>query len=396
MYIAERVRKLGVAPTRRYNKIVQDMEAKGIKVLKLSVGQPDIQVPERFFEAITAHTNHLLQYAYSPGIPEMRSAQRRYYQSRGLEFQEDEIFITSGATEALTFALLTTCDIGDSIVLIEPFYTNYALLTDVYGLQINAVSTSVETGYRIPEDDVLDAAVTENTRAILISNPGNPTGRVYTEEELERLIRFALRHDITLIADEVYREFNFSGRPFRSLASYPEIQNHLLLLDSVSKKYAACGARVGSISTKNPVYAEQLMKLCQMRLATPTLEQIGAAALSDLDEGYFAQIDALYRSRREALAQALSRIPNIRFSTPEGAFYSLVALPVEDAEDFVVWTLTNFSKQGETILTTPAEGFYFTPGLGRNEIRISYAVHVDILRRAISLLGEALQAYLRR
>lgn len=396
MYLSKRIQALGVSPTRKYNQLAKEVEARGTRILRLSVGQPDLPAPELFFERIAHPKTHKLPYADSPGLADMRNAQSRYYAKKGLEFKPEEIFITTGATEALMFSMLTCCDPGDSFLLVEPFYTNYALLTGILGLNVDIVRTGIESNYEIPSVEEMEKSLTPSTRAILFANPGNPTGRVYTEEELDRLVELAVKHDLYIISDEVYREFNFSGRPFKSLAEYPEAAELLILLDSASKKYAACGARVGSIATKNKTLAAQFMKLCQMRLAAPTLDQWAVAGLVELPDSYFEEVDALYRRRKAVLAEALSRIEGVKYSNPEGAFYTLASLPVENADDFVVWTLSEFSDNGETFLPTPAEPFYLTPGAGKNEIRISYAVDEKVLTRACEIMAAALKAYRAR
>lgn len=391
--LSKRIQKLKVSPNRKYNSLAADAEKRGIKVNRLNVGQPDLEAPDLFFEAIHNYPERKLPYANSQGIRDMIQAQIRYYRERNLHYESDQIFISAGAAEGLIFSLLTVCDPGDGVLLIEPFYTNYELITDLIGIEIHPVTTSIANNYRVPSKEVMEKALKPNTRAILLSNPGNPTGRVYSREEMQTIHDLVVDNDLILIADEVYREFNFSGRDFISFADYPDLDQKLILLDSASKKYAACGARIGSLATKNPELAASILKLCQMRLSAPILEQVGVAALAELDENYFNPVTELYQRRKDVLLSSLKELENIRFSQPEGAFYTLVQLPLDNAEDFVIWLLKEFQYEGETILPTPAESFYSTHGLGRNEVRISYCIDEEILKKSITILAHALEEY---
>lgn len=291
------------------------------------------------------------------------------------------------------FSLLTLCDVGDAVVLAEPFYTNYKLVADLYGLDIQVVKTSIDNNYQIPSLEELESIITDKSKAILLANPGNPTGRVYTKDEMDRLVKVAKDHSLVIIADEVYREFNYTDRPFVSFASYADMDQQVILLDSASKKYAACGSRIGTLATKNKDIAASILKLCQMRLSAPTLEQFAVSSLHELDQSYFDDVAAKYDHRRRKLQAALEEIKDVQFSIPEGAFYTLVSLPMENAEDFVIWLLNDFEDNGETILPSPAEAFYATEGAGRNEIRISYCVSEDVLIRAVEILDKALDQY---
>lgn len=391
--LSQRIQDLGVSPNRKYLPYTNAASARGIEVIKLNVGQPDIDTPDLYFEAIESFPDKKLGYANSKGIDPMIQAQIEYYEKYGLSYNKDEVLITSGASEAIIFLIISLCNPGDGVILLEPYYVNYSLIIDILGVEIHPIQTSVATNYAVPDAATLDEAVKENSKVLMVSNPGNPTGRVYSKEEMDRIHDFVLRHDLILIADEVYREFNFSGREFTSFAEYDDLQENLVLLDSASKKYAACGARVGSLASKNDEIIAALTKLCQMRLAIPQMEQYAVSKLVNLDDSYFDQVRDLYESRKNVLFQALEAIEDIQFSKPEGAFYTLVKLPVDSAEDFVIWTLENFEVNGKTMLPSPAETFYATPGLGKDEIRISYCIDAEKLKEGINILDKALDAY---
>ncbi len=391
--LSERIQKLAVSPNRKFNPYAAAAEARGTKILSLNIGQPDIDAPDLYFEAMGKYPKKHLPYANSKGITEMIDAQVDYYEKKDLHFSPDEIFVTVGAMEGIMFSLLTLCDVGDAVVLAEPFYTNYKLVTDLYGLDIQVVKTSIDNNYQIPSLEELESIITDKSKAILLANPGNPTGRVYTKDEMDRLVKVAKDHSLVIIADEVYREFNYTDRPFVSFASYADMDQQVILLDSASKKYAACGSRIGTLATKNKDIAASILKLCQMRLSAPTLEQFAVSSLHELDQSYFDDVAVKYDHRRRKLQAALEEIKDVQFSIPEGAFYTLVSLPMENAEDFVIWLLNDFEDNGETILPSPAEAFYATEGAGRNEIRISYCVSEDVLIRAVEILDKALDQY---
>ncbi|MDD7592865.1 MAG: pyridoxal phosphate-dependent aminotransferase [Peptoniphilaceae bacterium] len=393
MKLSNRIEQLAISPTRRYLGLAQEVEAAGTRVLRLSIGQPDIAAPNEYFEALGQLTRGTVPYPPAMGIPAMRKAQSDYYKKYGIDYAPEEIFITTGATEGITFAIQTLCDPGDAIMLIEPFYTNYGMIAQMQDVETVAITTSVHDNYSLPSLETFESLYSDNLRAILFANPGNPTGRVYTEEELQIIVDFALKHDLYVISDEVYREFNFTERPFVSMYDFEEIRDHLFLIDSASKKYALCGARVGSIATKNEYLKEAMVKLSQMRLGCPHAEQVAVAKLINLDDRYFDGVRELYRNRRDALREALEAVGTLEFSEPEGAFYTMIRLPVKNAEDYVVWLLKNFSIDHETVLLTPASGFYKTPGAGIDEVRVSYCVDADILRRAIHIVAEGLKEY---
>lgn len=393
MNVAKRVKELPVSPTRRYLGMAKAAEERGINVIRLSIGQPDLPTPREYFEALKQIPEGTVRYPNATGIDDMRKAQQAYYARYGIQYAADDIFVTGGAMEGIRFAITATCNPGDIILLIEPFYTNYNMITHLFGAEVRAVTTQAEDNYAIPDESAFEAQYDEKMKAILLSNPCNPNGRVYRRKELETIVCFAKKHDLVVISDEVYREFNFTPHPFISLYEFEEIRDQLILLDSASKKYAACGTRIGTAATSNAELKQALAKLCQMNLGVSSTEQCAVAALSRVDERYHEGVREIYRSRREAMLNAFAEMKDIRYSEPEGAFYSLVKLPVDNAEKFIQWLLNDFSVDGETVLVTPAADFYYTPGLGEDEIRISYCVDEEELVRALRIIRKGLQAY---
>lgn len=393
MKLSKRTETLQVSPTRKFTQLASQMEKKGKKILRLSVGQPDIEAPSLFFQAMASYPKRTLPYPPSQGLEGLRQAQSDYYKQYGIDYTKEEIFITSGATEAIIFSILSLCDPKDSVLVIEPFYANYKLIANILGNPVYAIPTSIKNNYEIPSLEEMEKALKPDTKVLLFSNPSNPTGRIYSKEELDRLAAFALKHDLFIISDEVYRELNLSGHPFHSMAAYEELKDQLILLDSASKKYAVCGARIGSIASKNKELTKNLMKLCQMRIATATIEQYAVSkCMEELKEDYFQKVVQIYKKRKDLLNKRLKEL-HLAHSEPEGAFYTLVQLPVEDAEDFQTWLLEEFEDQNETILMAPALGFYLTENLGRDEVRISYCVEEKILERTMDILKIALEAY---
>lgn len=393
MNVAKRVKELPVSPTRRYLGMAKAAEKRGLKVIRLSIGQPDLPTPREYFEALKQIPEGTVRYPNATGIDEMRTAQQAYYARYGINYSADDIFVTAGAMEGIRFAITAVCNPGDIMLLIEPFYTNYNMITHLFGVDVRAITTRAEDHYAIPDESAFEAQYDERMKAILLSNPCNPNGRVYRREELETIARFAKKHDLVIISDEVYREFNFTPHPFISFYELEDIRENLVLLDSASKKYAACGTRIGTAATSNTELKQAFTKLCQMNLGVSSTEQSAVAALSRVDERYHEGVREIYRSRREAMLHAFSKMKDIRYSEPEGAFYSLVKLPVDNAENFIQWLLNDFSVDGETVLVTPAADFYYTPGLGEDEIRISYCVEEDDLVRALRIIEKGLAVY---
>ncbi len=393
MELSKRSNRLQSSPIRKFIPIADATKKRGIKVYHLNIGQPDIETPKEFMEAIKKYDEKTIYYAKSKGSEELIEKMVAYYKRFGMDFEKDEILITNGGSEALSFVISTVCDSGDEIIIPEPFYTNYNAFATINGVNIKVVPTNPEDGFKLPAIQEFEKVINEKTRAILISNPCNPTGAIYTKEQLEILRELALKHNLFIISDEVYREFTYDGMEFMSIALFEDISDRVIIVDSVSKRFSACGARIGNIASKNSEFMKGILKMNQSRLCSPTLEMIGAAALYDMPEEYFKDVLKEYESRRDILFEGLMNIEGIECKKPKGAFYIVASLPVDNAEDFVKFMLQEFSDNNETLMITPAENFYGTPGKGRNQARITYTLNKNDLKRAIELLQLGLKAY---
>ena len=394
MNVSDRIRSVFASPIRKLSPYAAAAKAANKKVYHLNIGQPDIQTPPAFLEAIRAFDEEVIAYGDSRGNTRLLQAIQKYYHGWGMEFDTEEITITSGGSEALLIAMMAVCDPGDELLVFEPFYANYLSFANVLGVNIKAVTTFAEKGYQLPGEAAVEACITPRTKALLITNPGNPTGRVLTDQEMDLVARVTRRHDLALIVDEVYREFVY-GFKFRSFGTLPELEDNLIIVDSLSKRYSACGARIGALLSHNADFNTQIMKYCQARLCCPELEQIGAAALYATPRQYLVNVNDEYRHRRDTIERALSKLPGVTFSTPQGAFYTMAKLPVDSAEKFAIWLLERFDSHGETVMIAPGDGFYLTPGLGRDETRLAYVLNCADLERAVAILGEALKVYPR-
>ena len=349
--------------------------------------------PAAYFQAVRNTADPVLAYAPSPGMPELVSAVQAYYRGLGVSYEPGHILITASGSEALTFLMLCILDEGDEVLIPEPFYPNYNTFVRAAGGVIRPIPTTPAEGYRFADRARLEALITDRTRAILFSDPGNPTGAVLTAEERRTLADVALEHGLYLVADEVYREFTYGGQGRATMAALEDLSDHLVLIDSVSKRFSACGARVGCLISKNQRLMAEALKLCQARLSVATLDQQAAAALYRTAPGYFDAVRQEYRSRRDTVLRKLRAIPGVICADPQGAFYVMAALPIRDADHFQQWLLTDFSGQGETVMFAPGGPFYATPGRGRNEIRIAYVLKPAALERAMELLALGLKAY---
>lgn len=392
MKLSQRIQSLTSSPIRKLSPYADAAKAAGKKVYHLNIGQPDIKTPDQFMDSIREYKAPVIAYSNSKGEMFLLKAIQKYYAEKGMEYAIEDIFVTNGGSEALTFAVMGLCDPGDEVMVFEPFYANYTTFCKQYGAKINAVPTSVDNGYHLPGEEEIEKHITPNTKAILLTNPGNPTGVVYTEAEQEMISRIVRKHNLALIADEVYREFVYDGA-YRSFGTMPELDDNLIIIDSVSKRYSACGARIGCIISKNKEFSKQIIKCCQARLCSPILEQVGAAALYTTPVSYLEEVNKEYKKRRDTIVAALQKLPGVKASDPKGAFYIMVSLPVDDAEKFAIWTLENFAIDGETVMFAPGNGFYSTAGTGVNEARLAYVLKSEDLERAIYILGEALKAY---
>ena len=394
MRYSERITTMQSSPIRKLAPIASSAKAKGIKIYHLNIGQPDIKTPKVFFEAVKNFNNEVLEYAVSPGLPELISSLQQYYTTYNMDFESDEILVTNGGSEALLFALMATCDPKDNILVPEPFYSNYNGFSQSINDNITPITTKAEEGFHLPSKEKIQSLITSKTRAILISNPGNPTGTVYTKKELYMISEIAKENDLWIISDEVYREFVYDGLEYTSFGNIKEVEDRVIIIDSVSKRYSACGARIGSIASKDKTLIAEILKLCQGRLCVSTLDQVGSVELYNTPSSYFTEVNNEYKNRRDVLYNELIKVKGVICKKPAGAFYIVAKLPIENAEDFVIWMLTDFNKDGETVMACPAEDFYATPGLGRDEIRLAYVLKEDDLHKAAIILKEGLEKYL--
>ena len=393
MKFSKRLSSMQESPIRKLAPFATAAKAEGVKVYHLNIGQPDIITPIGFFDAVKNFDKKVLEYAGSQGIPELIEAIRKYYTTYDMNFANEDIIITNGGSEALLFSFMAACDPGDNILIPEPFYTNYNGFAQCLNVNVKSITTVAENGFHLPSKDEILAKIDDKTSAILVVNPGNPTGCVYTKEEVRMIADIAKEKDLWIIADEVYREFVYEGLQYTSFGNMKDVEDRVIIIDSVSKRYSACGARIGSIACKNKKFMAEVMKVCQGRLCVATIEQLGAAALYDTPASYFKEVNDEYRKRRDVLYEELMKADGVICEKPMGAFYIVAKLPVENAEDFVAWTLKEFRRDNETVMCTPAEGFYSTPGLGKNEVRLAYVLKEEDLRRAGKLLKEALEDY---
>ena len=394
MRYSERITTMQSSPIRKLAHIASSAKAKGIKIYHLNIGQPYIKTPKVFFEAVKNFNNEVLEYAVSPGLPELISSLQQYYTTYNMDFESDEILVTNGGSEALLFALMATCDPKDNILVPEPFYSNYNGFSQSINVNITPITTKAEEGFHLPSKEKIQSLITSKTKAILISNPGNPTGTVYTKKELYMISEIAKENDLWIISDEVYREFVYDGLEYTSFGNIKEVEDRVIIIDSVSKIYSACGARIGSIASKDKTLIAEILKLCQGRLCVSTLDQVGSVELYNTPSSYFTEVNNEYKNRRDVLYNELIKVKGVICKKPAGAFYIVAKLPIENAEDFVIWMLTDFNKDGETVMACPAEDFYATPGLGRDEIRLAYVLKEDDLHKAVIILKEGLEKYL--
>ena len=393
MQFSSKIQQCHLSPMRKFHPYALAAEKRGVKIHHLNIGQPDIPTPPAFFDAVRHYRSDVLSYAPSPGVPEYVAAVQRYYQRIGAPLAEEDILATTGGSEALQMVMCCLLDEGDEILIPEPFYPNYDTFVHVAGGTIRPIHSSPEEGYRYAQRQRIEPLIHERTRAILITNPGNPTGTVLTPEEMTVIADIAREHGLFLVADEVYREFVYGGEPLSTFLTLPGLEENLIVVDSVSKRFSACGARVGALISRNRDFLAQAMKLCQGRLCSATLDQLGAAALYGVDPSYFDATRDEYRRRRNACVEGLHRIPGVVCEEPKGAFYLMAKLPVDDADKFQTWLLEEFEDRGETLMFAPGEGFYGTPGKGKDEIRIAYVLNEGDIRRSMELLGLAIARY---
>lgn len=382
------------SPIRKFSPIATDVESAGVKVYHLNIGQPDIKTPKCFLEAIRDFDQEVIAYQQSQGDIELINAICDYYKRDiDVDFCKDEIVVTMGASEALNMTFTTILNNKDEVLIPEPFYSNYKTFIIAAGGRVRPIPTTSEEGYRFAKKERMEMALTHKCKALVCINPGNPTGLSLTEEEMEIIADFVIENDLWLIADEAYREYVYDGVKPHSFANIERIHDRLIVIDSVSKRFSACGARVGYVASKNSDFMTGIIKLAQARLCIPTIDQIGAAELFKIEHSYYEEMKKEYASRRDAAYEEIMKIPGVICSKPGGAFYMMVDLPIDDAEDFLMFLLTEYRDNNETVMYAPAGGFYETPGRGKSEIRIAYVLASDELRRACSLIRTGLEAY---
>jgi len=381
------------SPIRKLVPYAEEAKKRGTRVYHLNIGQPDIKTPQVALDAVKNNSIEVLAYARSEGSETYRKKLAAYYQGHQIDVSESDIIVTTGGSEALLFALGSITDFGDQIIIPEPFYANYNGFSVANGIEVVPIESSIENGFALPPIEAFEKKITSKTKAILICNPGNPTGYLYSEEEIVKLKNLALKHDLFLVADEVYREFVYDGIRHHSVMSQPGLENHAIMIDSVSKRYSMCGARIGCIVSKNREVIQTALKYAQARLSSPTFALMASEAALETPQRYFDDVIHEYDERRRVLINALEKIENVKVSSPKGAFYCMAELPVEDADDFAQWMLEKFEDHGETVMVAPASGFYSTPGSGKNQIRIAYVLKKESLLRSVELLRLALDQY---
>lgn len=391
--IAHRGEQMPPSPIRKLVPYAEAAKKKGVKVFHLNIGQPDIETPKAILDAVKNTDMKVLEYSHSAGFESYRRKLVTYYDRNGIHIDHNQIIVTTGGSEAILFAMMSCMDPGDEIIIPEPFYANYNGFAISAGIKVVPIPSSIETGFALPPIEAFEKAVTPRTKAIMICNPNNPTGYLYSLEELEVLKQICLKHDLFLFSDEAYREFCYDGRKHISALSLEGMEKHAILMDTISKRYSACGGRIGAFVTKNKIVLDTAMKFAQARLSPPSFAQILGEAAVDLPANYFDAVHAEYNARRDLLIARLNKIEGVTCPCPGGAFYAIAKLPVEDSEKFCQWLLEDFSFNNATVMMAPAAGFYATKGMGKNEVRLAYVLNLDDINAAMDCLDAALKVY---
>ncbi len=381
------------SPIRKLVPYAETAKKNGINVYHLNIGQPDINTPKIALDAVKNNTIKVLAYSRSEGSEVYRTKIAKYYKKHDIHVNHDEILVTTGGSEALLFTLGSITDVGDEVIIPEPFYANYNGFATASGIKVVPVISSIDEAFALPPIEEFEALITPKTKAILVCNPGNPTGYLYTREEIKKLKTLALKYDLFLVADEVYREFVYDGLTHHSIMQETGLEQHAIMVDSVSKRYSMCGARIGCIVSKNKEVMATALKFAQARLSPPTYAQIASEAALDTPESYFTEVNEEYKERRNVLVRELQKIPGVKVSSPKGAFYCVAELPVADTDVFAQWLLEKFNDKGETVMVAPASGFYSTKGAGKNQVRIAYVLKQEKLVRSVEILKKALEMY---
>ena len=381
------------SPIRKLVPFAEQAYKKGKTVYHLNIGQPDIKTPQIALDAIKEHNLEILAYTRSEGTESFRTKLANYYSRNNIHVNNEDIIVTTGGSEALLFAFGSITDIDDEVIIPEPFYANYNGFSTASGVKVVPVISKIENNFALPPIEAFEELITSNTKAILICNPGNPTGYLYSKEEIQKLASIVKKHDLFLIADEVYREFAYDGVNHYSILQEESLKDHAIVIDSVSKRYSMCGARIGCLVSRNPEVIKTALKFAQARLSPPTLAQIASEAALETPQSYFEEVIDEYVERRNALIEGLESIEGVKVATPKGAFYCIAELPIKNSDDFARWLLESFDYEGETVMVAPAAGFYSTPGVGLNQIRIAYVLNIESLKKSVNILKEALKVY---
>lgn len=393
MQMSNRISAFQCSPIRRLSPYARDAVKRGIKVYHLNIGQPDIKTPKQVIEAVRKYDETIIAYGNSEGRQELREALPAYYAKYGLSVQAEDILITTGGSEALQFAFMTLCDPYDEVIIPEPYYTNVSSFAHSAMVTLVPVTSNMEDGFALPDISEFEKRITRKTGAILVCSPNNPTGHVYTHEELLQLLNLCEKHDIFLIVDEVYREFCYDEKEFSSVLAFDEFSDRIICVDSFSKRYSMCGSRIGALISKNKDVLANALKLAQARLCPPDIEQVAACAALQTDDSYLVEVQAEYEKRRNFIVEGLKKIDGVKCSTPKGAFYLVAELPVDDAESFAIFMLRDFNLNGETVMVAPCEDFYVTKGIGHKQVRIAYVLNTQDLERAVACIDAGLKAY---
>ncbi len=391
--ISKKGEQMPSSPIRKLVPYAEEATKQGKHIYYLNIGQPDIKTPEVALKAIKENDIDVIAYSRSEGSEIYRQKISAYYSRHDIQVNHNDIIVTTGGSEALLFAFGSIMDIDDEIIIPEPFYANYNGFSTASGVKIVPVISKIEDNFALPPIEEFEKLITPKTKAILICNPGNPTGYLYSKEEIQKLAAIVKKHDLFLIADEVYREFTYDGHEHYSVMQETEVSDHTIMIDSVSKRYSMCGARVGCLVSKNKALIQTVLKFAQARLSPPTLAQIASEAALETPQSYFDDVIEEYIGRRNTLISELQNIPNVKVATPKGAFYCIAELPVKNSDDFAQWLLEHYDINGETVMVAPAGGFYSTPGIGLNQIRIAYVLKKESLVKAVNIIKEALNVY---
>jgi aspartate aminotransferase len=393
--ISHRAETMQASPIRRLAALAEARKQRGVKVYHLNIGQPDLPTPAAVFQAIRQLELRTISYAPSNGLPQAIAAWKTYYAHRGISFEENEIIVTAGGSEAIIFALCTVCDTNDEVIVFEPFYTNYNGFASIANVQLRPIALSIDNGFHLPSMEEIERHITARTKAILICNPNNPTGTIYSREELQRLVTLCRRHNLFLLSDEVYREFAYDA-PAISVMDFAEIRDRAILLDSSSKRFNVCGARIGVLASHNEQVMQAALKFGMARLSVASIEQLALIPLLTDPELYTKPIAEEFRRRRDVVYEGLATIPGVTFYKPEGAFYIIIGLPVDDADHFSRWLIEEYHDGNETVLLAPANGFYASSDKGKNEVRLAFMLNENDLKRSLQILATALSVYNKR